>query len=726
MTTVALSPVLNGQQFFDNTGKPLAGGKIFTYQAGSTSVLRSTFTTFTGLVANTNPIVLNSSGRAVNEIWLDTALSYNLVLTQSDGTTVIESVDNVGAIVPGGQGLAVTDQVYIATADQTIFMSSTPFSIGANMVAVYRNGARLINIRDYTETSSTQITLNVPAEAGDEFLFSTGTLISTIGVDAASVGYIPAGVNAVPTDVQQKLRERISLKDYGAACNGVADDTSEALAAIASIGSNPVTLIIPGPTKVSGNLTFNPNTQLEFSNGGKIIGTAGSEVIIVQSNLAVEAKQIFSNCVPYSTVSQTCYPEWFGAVRNGSTSDLPAFNMAVYFLKDVTGVIQLMPGTYAIDNVWNIGYHQIAVQGAGNNISFIKSTGTNANGISVTGTSGSHIRNVMLRDFSLILGTAATSYCFGLQLTFTAFAIVERMQVQNFLYGVRLEGATNSQLTKVGATYTGATNGFIGFLLYGGASGATSANASSILKDCYASGVGGLSAQEGFRIYGSYMSDLQLDTCETALTNYGFNIDYSAAPSFNVDIIIRNPIIDRYYTQGIICQGLPSNGILQIVGGYSNPETTGSAAQNMYFANCVGSITITNHEFMALTNAIYTSGLYATGCSGLSISNNTFSMLDKGVQLVSSGYSVIGGNIFKGGNPSSFSYMVSVIGGARIMVNGNSFDGATQGVYIDATSSGCGIVGNTAKTTTVATRFTNLGSGPIGGTDGSTGLNSGI
>jgi microcystin-dependent protein len=94
---VNLSPIGNGFQFFTNTGIPLAGGKIYTYQAGSSTPL-ATYTDNTGAVANANPIVLGSDGRPANEIWLTYGFNYKFILKTSDETT-IQSYDNLYGII---------------------------------------------------------------------------------------------------------------------------------------------------------------------------------------------------------------------------------------------------------------------------------------------------------------------------------------------------------------------------------------------------------------------------------------------------------------------------------------------------------------------------------------------------------------------------------------------------------------------------------------------------
>ena len=94
---VNLSPIGNGQQFFDNTGLPLNGGLIYTYQAGSTTPL-ATYTDVNGTIANSNPIVLDSSGRLPNEVWLTYGFFYKFVVKTSAAVT-LGTYDNLYGII---------------------------------------------------------------------------------------------------------------------------------------------------------------------------------------------------------------------------------------------------------------------------------------------------------------------------------------------------------------------------------------------------------------------------------------------------------------------------------------------------------------------------------------------------------------------------------------------------------------------------------------------------
>jgi hypothetical protein len=80
----------------DANGDPCAGCKLFSYLAGTTTK-QSTYTTSALSVANANPVVLDSAGRAT--VFLDSTKSYKFVLAPASDTdppaAAIYTVDNV-------------------------------------------------------------------------------------------------------------------------------------------------------------------------------------------------------------------------------------------------------------------------------------------------------------------------------------------------------------------------------------------------------------------------------------------------------------------------------------------------------------------------------------------------------------------------------------------------------------------------------------------------------
>lgn len=91
--SVKISP-LQDAQYFDNNGAPLAGGKLFFYVGGSFSVQKNTYSDSSGTIPNTNPIVLDSSGRPEVDIFLTVAEPYNMAITLPNGTTILKTYTN--------------------------------------------------------------------------------------------------------------------------------------------------------------------------------------------------------------------------------------------------------------------------------------------------------------------------------------------------------------------------------------------------------------------------------------------------------------------------------------------------------------------------------------------------------------------------------------------------------------------------------------------------------
>jgi len=81
---------------------------------------------------------------------------------------------------------------------------------------------------------------------------SIATLEGSSG--SAHVGYTPAGTGAVATTVQTKLRESVSVKDFGAVGNGIANDAAAFTAAWTA--SNPKAVLVPAGTYlITGTVT---------------------------------------------------------------------------------------------------------------------------------------------------------------------------------------------------------------------------------------------------------------------------------------------------------------------------------------------------------------------------------------------------------------------------------------------------------------------------------------
>jgi len=89
----SLSPWLKPRFFITGTNRPLAGGLMYTYKAGTTTNA-TTYSDDAG-TPNTNPIVLNSDGEC--DLYLDDAVSYRIILKNSAGVTQFDK-DRIASI----------------------------------------------------------------------------------------------------------------------------------------------------------------------------------------------------------------------------------------------------------------------------------------------------------------------------------------------------------------------------------------------------------------------------------------------------------------------------------------------------------------------------------------------------------------------------------------------------------------------------------------------------
>ncbi|NCC41583.1 MAG: hypothetical protein EOM21_19620, partial [Gammaproteobacteria bacterium] len=118
-------------QFFDNNGDPLAGGKLYTYAAGTTTP-KATYTTAAGDVANTNPVVLDASGRAV--LFIDGAYRFDL-FTSAD--VLVKSTDNVTNFTTTGTASNAYFQSFSGDGATVAFTASEDLGTDEKLIFVF-------------------------------------------------------------------------------------------------------------------------------------------------------------------------------------------------------------------------------------------------------------------------------------------------------------------------------------------------------------------------------------------------------------------------------------------------------------------------------------------------------------------------------------------------------------------------------------------------------------
>jgi hypothetical protein len=95
-------------------------------------------------------------------------------------------------------------------------------------------------------------------DSNDVLIGTYDNIPSQAYTDASLVTYTPAGANAVATTVQAKLRESVSVKDFGAVGDGVTNDTT----AFQNALNAHDTIYVPDGTYLCGALTFNAGNVL--------------------------------------------------------------------------------------------------------------------------------------------------------------------------------------------------------------------------------------------------------------------------------------------------------------------------------------------------------------------------------------------------------------------------------------------------------------------------------
>lgn len=130
-----------------------------------------------------------------------------------------------------GSPTSITRQQFSGTGSQVAYtLASDPGALG-NSCEVFVGG--IYQQRDTYTIAGTTLTFTAAPVAGTDNIEVVNFLTTAIGTtDSSLVTYVPPGTSATQRTVQAKLRDVVSVKDFGAVGDAVTDDTAAIQAAI--------------------------------------------------------------------------------------------------------------------------------------------------------------------------------------------------------------------------------------------------------------------------------------------------------------------------------------------------------------------------------------------------------------------------------------------------------------------------------------------------------------
>lgn len=320
-------------QFFDENGDPLSGGKVYTYEAGTSTPL-ATYTTSAGNVPNANPVILDSAGQA--NIWLGEG-SYKVELYDADDV-LLWTVDNY----PGESAQIFAGQVYPISSNTTLNNS-------------YDNSVIIAS-------GTININLQGASTAGEGFVFSiynAGTGLVTIDPDGSETINGASTLILYPTDSAMVVCDGTNwyaLFKQGAGSSTVSNKTTTYSVGVSDKGST----ITADAT--SGSFTVNLPAAATAGSGFKVtikkidssantvtIDPSGAETIDGSSTVVLGSQYAVVNLVCNgttwyrSTVDVTGANTWSGpqrgaivALTDGATVT-PDFSLSNNFSWTIAG-----------------------------------------------------------------------------------------------------------------------------------------------------------------------------------------------------------------------------------------------------------------------------------------------------------------------------------------------------------------------------------------------------
>lgn len=319
-------------QFIDAAGIPLAGGFLYTYEAGTTTP-QATYTDSAASTPNSNPIVLDSRGEA--NIWLSSA-NYKFKLTDANGTE-IWTVDNIAAP---------------STALSPVFSSNVTISAntsGPALLVTQTGAGAAIRVQDSADPDSSPFVVDTTGQVG----VGTATPANAIDVAGGAIQISTSGGTARTVMSADSTDSIFSVNDdrnFTVKTNAATRLTVNSTAA-----TSTVPVVLPAA----------PTTTLQAATKGYVDGLTGAPAGVIMAFAGTAAPTGFLSC-DGSAVSRTTYATLYAAigtawgVGDGSTTfNVP--DLRGMFVRGTgtnatgssSGAVGPSVGTYAADTYLN-------------------------------------------------------------------------------------------------------------------------------------------------------------------------------------------------------------------------------------------------------------------------------------------------------------------------------------------------------------------------------------